>query len=165
MNQPTLVPIWINPGTGLKIKPLSGASIVPRITGMRTHLTEPVSFVFIFSILFYPLILQGRQGTTYDFATTPCYLVLFTAALVKLAKFISGHSLILSSHPFFCLPLPLFPFTVPCRIVFAKPEDFVGIGEKLMTKICRLTLVKLPPMHVYSKLLGRYSLKVNSSLC
>ena len=25
--------------------------------------------------------------------------------------------------PFFCLPLFLFPFTVPCRIVFAKPED------------------------------------------
>ena len=24
---------------------------------------------------------------------------------------------------FFCLPLFLFPFTVPCRIVFAKPED------------------------------------------
>ena len=30
---------------------------------------------------------------------------------------------ILSSHLFFCLPLHLAPFTVPCRIVFAMPED------------------------------------------
>ena len=29
----------------------------------------------------------------------------------------------LSSHLFFCLPLLLAPFTVPCRIVFAMPED------------------------------------------
>ena len=33
------------------------------------------------------------------------------------------HSLMLSSHLFFCLPLLLAPFTVPCRIVFAMPED------------------------------------------
>ena len=38
-------------------------------------------------------------------------------------KVIPVHSLILSSHLFFCLPLFLFPFTVPWRIVFAKPED------------------------------------------
>ena len=29
----------------------------------------------------------------------------------------------LSSHLFFCLPLLLAPFTVPCKIVFAMPED------------------------------------------
>ena len=40
-----------------------------------------------------------------------------------LAKFIPVHSLILSSHLFYYLPLFLFPFTVPRRIVFAKPED------------------------------------------
>ena len=33
------------------------------------------------------------------------------------------HSLKLSSHLFFCLRLLLAPFTVPCRIVFAMPED------------------------------------------
>ena len=33
------------------------------------------------------------------------------------------YSLILSSHLFFCLPLLLFPFTAPRRIVFATPED------------------------------------------
>ena len=31
--------------------------------------------------------------------------------------------LMFSSHLFFCLPLLLAPFTVPCRIVFAMPEN------------------------------------------
>ena len=70
----------------------------------------------------YPITLEGRRGTT-EFATIPYYLVLFSAALVELAKSIPVHSLILFSHLFFCLPLFLFPFTMPCRIVFAKPED------------------------------------------
>ena len=73
--------------------------------------------------LFYPITLEGRRGTTDEFTTIPFHLVLFSAALVELAKSIPVHSLILSSHLFFCLPLFLFPFTVPCRIVFAKPED------------------------------------------
>ena len=77
----------------------------------------------IYSILFYPITLEGRRGTTDEFATTPFHLDLFSAALIELAKSIPVHSLILSSHLFFCLPLFLFPFTVPCRIVFAKPED------------------------------------------
>ena len=47
----------------------------------------------------------------------------FTAALVEPGQSIPVHSLILTSHLFFCLPLLLFPSTVPCRIVFAKPED------------------------------------------
>ena len=76
-----------------------------------------------YSILFYPTTLEGRRGTTDEFATIPFHLVLFSAALVELAKSIPVHSLILSSHLFFCLPLFLFPFSVPCRIVFAKPED------------------------------------------
>ena len=76
-----------------------------------------------YSILFYPITLEGRRGNTDEFATIPFHLDLFSAALVELAKSIPVHSLILSSHLFFCLPLFLFPFTVPCRIVFAKPED------------------------------------------
>ena len=76
-----------------------------------------------YSILFYPITLEGRQGTTDEFATIPFHLALFSAALVELAKSIPVHSLILSSYLFFCLPLFLCPFTVPCRIVFAKQED------------------------------------------
>ena len=73
--------------------------------------------------LFYPITLEGRRGTTDEVATISFCLVLFSAALVELAKSIPVHSLILSTHLCFCLPLFLFPFTVPCRIVFAKPED------------------------------------------
>ena len=36
-----------------------------------------------------------------------------------------AHSLVLSSHLFFCLSLFLAPFSVPYRIVFAMPEDLV----------------------------------------
>ena len=67
-------------------------------------------------------------GTTDEFTTIPFSLVLFSAALVELTNSIPVHSLILSSHLFLCLSLLclslLFLFTVPCRIVFAKPEDF-----------------------------------------
>ena len=82
-----------------------------------------LSFYKSISILFYPITLGGCWGTTEDFATIPFHLDLFSAALVELTKSIPIHSLILSSHLFFCLPLFLFPFTVPYRIVFAKPED------------------------------------------
>ena len=77
----------------------------------------------IYFVLFYPITLEGRQGTTDEFATTPFHFILFSAALVELAKSIPVHNLILSSHLFFCLPLFLFSFTVPCMIVFAKPEE------------------------------------------
>ena len=82
------------------------------------HFHAPITVNF-YSILFYPITLESRRGTTDEFATIPFHLVLFSAALVELAKSIPVHSLVLSSHLFFCLPLFLFPFTVPCRIVFA----------------------------------------------
>ena len=69
--------------------------------------------ILLYSILFYPITLEGRRGTTDEFATIPFHLDLFSAALVELAKSIPVHSLMLSSHLFFCLPLFLFPFTVP----------------------------------------------------
>ena len=89
----------------------------------KQEVTKIVSTAKISIILFYPITLEGCRSTTDEFATIPFHLDLFSAALVELAKSIPVHSLILSSHLFFCLPLFLFPFTVPCRIVFAKPED------------------------------------------
>ena len=69
------------------------------------------------------LNLGGRRGTTDDVATIPFHPSLSSAALRESPNPISVHSLMLSSHLFFCLPLLLAPFTVPCRIVFAMPED------------------------------------------
>ena len=55
-----------------------------------------------YSILFYPIPLEGRWGTTDEFAAIPFHLVLFPAALVELAKSIPIHSLKLSSQVFYC---------------------------------------------------------------
>ena len=69
------------------------------------------------------LNLGGRRGTTDDVATIPFHPSLSSAALRESPNPIPVHSLMLSSHLFFCLHLLLAPFTVPCRIVFAMPED------------------------------------------
>ena len=70
------------------------------------------------------LNLGGRRGTTDDVATIPFHPSLSSAALRESPNPIPVHSLMLSSHLFFCLPLLLAPFTVPCRIVFAMPSEF-----------------------------------------
>ena len=69
------------------------------------------------------LNLGGPRGTTDDVATIPFHHSLSSAALRESPNPIPVHSLMLSSHLFFCLPLLLAPFTVPCRIVFDMPED------------------------------------------
>ena len=69
------------------------------------------------------LNLGGRRDTTDDVATIPFHPSLSSTALRESPNSIPVHSLMLSSHLFFCLPLLLAPFTVPCRIVFAMPED------------------------------------------
>ena len=70
------------------------------------------------------LNLGGRRGTTDDAETIPFHPSLSSAALRESPNPIPIHSLMLSSHLFFCLPLLLAAFTVPCRTVFAMPEDF-----------------------------------------
>ena len=84
------------------------------LSHLSGSLSKSKSSLNTISILFYPTILEGRRGTTGEFATIPFHLDMFSAALVELARFIPVHSLILSSHLFFWLPLFLFPFTVPC---------------------------------------------------
>ena len=68
------------------------------------------------------LNLGGRRGTADDVATIPFHPSLSSAALREPPYPIPIHSLT-SPILFFCLPLLLGPFTVPCRIVFAMPED------------------------------------------
>ena len=47
---------------------------------------------------------------------------LFSTALWDLANSRSVHSMILSSHLFFCLPCLLLSFTVPCKMVLPRPD-------------------------------------------
>ena len=65
--------------------------------------------------LLFSITSEGHGGTTDKFATNPFHIVLFSSALVELAKSVSVHSLILSLHLFFCLPLLLFLFIFPVR--------------------------------------------------
>ena len=66
---------------------------------------------------------EGRWGTTYDFATTFLHFSLFSTALWDLPNSRPVHSLMLSSYLFPCLPCLLPPFTVPCKMVLARPDE------------------------------------------
>ena len=66
---------------------------------------------------------RGRWGITDEFATSFLHLSLFSAALWDLANSRPVHSLMLSSHLFLCPPCLLPPFTVPCKMVLAGPDE------------------------------------------
>ena len=66
---------------------------------------------------------QGRWGTTDNFATSFLHFSLFSTALWDLPNSRPVHSLMLSSHLFLCRPCLLPPFTVPCKMVLATPDE------------------------------------------
>ena len=66
-----------------------------------------------------------RWGTTVDFTTRFLHSSQFLGFRSMIFHSRPVHSLMLSSHCFFCLPLCLPPWTVPCRIVLASPDDHV----------------------------------------
>ena len=66
---------------------------------------------------------EGRWGTTYDFATSFLHFPLFSTALWDLSNSRPVHSLMSSSHLFLCPPCLLPPFTVPCKMVLARPDE------------------------------------------
>ena len=66
---------------------------------------------------------EGRWGTTDDFATNFLHFSLFSTALWDLPNSRPVHSLMLSSHLFLCPPCLLPPFTVPCKMVLARPDE------------------------------------------
>ena len=66
---------------------------------------------------------EGRWGTTDDFATSFLHFSLFSTALWDLPDSRPVHSLMLSSHLLLCPPCLLPPFTVPCKMVLARPDE------------------------------------------
>ena len=65
---------------------------------------------------------EGRWGTTDNFATSFLHFSLLSTALWDLPISRLVHSPMLSSHLFLCPPcLPLF--TVPCKMVLARPDE------------------------------------------
>ena len=85
--------------------------------------SRPSAPVIVFnSSHFSPLTLEVVGAPQMDDVATISSLS--SAALLRESPNpIPVHSLMLSYHLFFCLTLLLAPFTVPCRIVFAMPED------------------------------------------
>ena len=78
----------------------------------------------IIIIIIYPLLnREGRWGTTDDFAINFLHLSPFSTALWDLANSRPVHSLMLSSHLFLCLLCLLPPFTVPCKMALAGPDE------------------------------------------
>ena len=75
-------------------------------------LNGPAGNAVLMSFTFLHLSLNhgGRWGTTDDFTTSFPNFLLFSTALWDLANSRPVHSLMLSSHLFFCLPCLLFPF-------------------------------------------------------
>ena len=76
---------------------------------------------------------EGRWGTTDDFATSFLHFSLFSTALWDLANSGSVHSLMSSSNLFIYPPCLLPPFTVPCKMVLARPDEVLYTTRKLLT--------------------------------
>ena len=66
---------------------------------------------------------EGRWGSTDDFAISFLHFSLFSTALWDLPNSRPVHFLMLSSHLFLCPPCLLPPFTVPCKMVLARPDE------------------------------------------
>ena len=79
--------------------------------------------IIISIIIISPLTARVVGGTTDDFGTSFLHFSLFSTALWDLPNSRPVHSLMLSSHHFLCPPCLLPPFTVPCKMVFDRPDE------------------------------------------
>ena len=66
---------------------------------------------------------EGRWGTQMILQPVFSILFLFSTALWDFPNSRPVHSLMLTSHLFLCLPCLLPPFTVPCKMVLARPDE------------------------------------------
>ena len=66
---------------------------------------------------------ESRWGTTDHFTSSFLHFSLFSTALWDFANSRPVQSLMLSPHLFLCLPCLLPPFTVPCKMVLARPDE------------------------------------------
>ena len=91
---------------------------------------------------------EGRWGTTDNFTTSSLHFPLFSTALWDLPNSRPVHSLMLSSHLFLCLLCLLPPFTVPCKMVLARPDEWKTWPYHCSLRLLRwsggLRVVQLP---------------------
>ena len=73
-------------------------------------------------IIIYPLTTRVVGAPQMISQPSLSNFVLFSTALWDLANSRLVHSLMLSSHLLLCLPCLLPPFTLPCKMVLARPD-------------------------------------------
>ena len=91
----------------------------PRHTAVFTYVQKENNF-FTFTCSSTARVVWG---TTDGFTTSFLHFSLFFTALWDVASSRPVHSLMLSSHLFFCLPCLLPPFTVPHEMGLARPDE------------------------------------------
>ena len=93
---------------------------------------------------------ESHWGTTDDFTTSFLHFSLFSTTLWDLMNSRPVHFLMLSSHLnlFLCLPCLLSPFTVPCKVVLARPDEWqtcpYHCSLHLFMMVRRSSVVRLP---------------------
>ena len=90
---------------------------------------------------------EGHWGTSDDFATSFLHSFIFSTALWNLTNSSPVHSLMLSSHLSLCLPCLLPHFTVPCKMVLARPDEWEARPYHCtlrLFKIVKRFVVQLP---------------------
>ena len=100
--------------------------VVTAIQGIQNAglITQACWYQFLFQYHHHlSLNREGRWGTTDDFGTSFLHFPLFSTVLWDLANSRPVHSLMLSFHLFLCLPCLLHPFTVPYKMVVARPVE------------------------------------------
>ena len=100
------------------------------ITSITYHKTSKYCLVIVPSLHIctyvpctYPMTSGGRRGAITDLLTTSRHPFRSFDTLRDSVARRQVQSLILSSHRFLWPPLLLPPLTVPCMIVFERPED------------------------------------------
>ena len=91
-------------------------------------------------IITYPLIVRVVGAPQLISQPVFLHFSLFSTALWDLANSRPVHSLMLSSHLFFCLPCLLPPLTVPCKIVLARPDEWETCPY--YCSLCLFTMVR-----------------------
>ena len=76
--------------------------------------------LFIIIIIINPL--TARVVRALQMISQPVFSIFPCSPLPSWASR-TVHSLMLSSHLFLCLPCLLLPFTVPCKMVLARPDE------------------------------------------
>ena len=84
---------------------------------------SPITFETVI-IIIYPLTVRVVGAPQMILQLVFSIFSLSSTALWDLLNSRPGHFLMLSSHLFLCLPCLLPPFTVPCKMVLARPDEW-----------------------------------------